>query len=100
MPLAQLQREFGAKVGESLFNHSRGKDDRALVYEHERKSVSAEVNYGIRFKDKPEAETFLKQLCEEVHSRLTDIKMKGKSITLKLMVGNFFNIPRFYTAWR
>lgn len=51
-----------------------------------RKSVSAEVNYGIRFKDDQEFDKFLHQLCTEVHSRLTEISAKGKTITLKYMV--------------
>lgn len=51
-----------------------------------RKSVSAEVNYGIRFTETAELDTFLKQLCAEVHSRLTEIEAKGKTITLKYMV--------------
>lgn len=51
-----------------------------------RKSVSAEVNYGIRFNEYSELEKFLIQLCGEVHSRLQKIKRKGKCITLKIMV--------------
>ena len=51
-----------------------------------RKSVSAEVNYGIRFKTHAEAETFLRQLSAEVQQRLIDIKRKTKCITLKLMI--------------
>lgn len=89
MTLVQLQTEFGNKIGEALYKHCRGLDDRQLVYEHERKSVSAEVNYGIRFTNNIEAETFLKQLAGEVHSRLLEVKMKGKCITLKLMVSSF-----------
>lgn len=51
-----------------------------------RKSVSAEVNYGIRFTETAELDTFLKQLCAEVHNRLTEIGAKGRTITLKYMV--------------
>jgi len=48
--------------------------------------VSAEVNYGIRFKNKEESENFVRQLCDEVEKRLDDIEMNGKTVTLKLMV--------------
>jgi len=48
--------------------------------------VSAEVNYGIRFKNKAESENFVRQLCDEVEKRLDDIEMNGKTVTLKLMV--------------
>lgn len=51
-----------------------------------RKSVSSEVNYGIRFKEEHELDNFLNQLCAEVHSRLIEISAKGKTITLKYMV--------------
>ena len=47
--LAELQKEFGPKTGQSLYKFSRGQDDRPIKVEKERKSVSAEINYGIRF---------------------------------------------------
>ena len=47
--LESLQREFGPKSGTSLYQSCRGIDDRSLKTEHQRKSVSAEINYGIRF---------------------------------------------------
>ena len=49
--LAILQKEFGPKNGQSLFNYCRGIDNREIKIERERKSVSAEINYGIRFKE-------------------------------------------------
>lgn len=51
-----------------------------------RKSVSAEVNYGIRFKEQTELEKFLVQLCVEVQNRLDEARRKGKCVTLKYMV--------------
>lgn len=44
------------------------------------------MNYGIRFAVEGEFDAFLQQLCTEVHSRLTEIRHRGKTITLKLMV--------------
>jgi len=44
-----LQKEFGAKTGQSLHRYCRGQDERQIKIEQQRKSVSAEVNYGIRF---------------------------------------------------
>ncbi|XP_075238161.1 rev1 DNA directed polymerase [Lycorma delicatula] len=84
--LSELQSEFGIKSGLALYNHCRGNDDRDLSFGHVRKSVSADVNYGIRFQDQNEAEKFLHQLSCEVRNRLLDIHMKAKCITLKLMV--------------
>ena len=84
--LPRLQMLVGKKFGETLYQYCRGIDQRALTYSQIRKSVSAEVNYGIRFKTYEELEIFLKQLCQEVHNRLNDIKRKTKCITLKLMI--------------
>jgi DNA repair protein REV1 len=47
--LEKLQKDFGQKTGQSLHRFSRGQDNRPIKMEHERKSVSAEINYGIRF---------------------------------------------------
>lgn len=47
--LFQLQKKFGPRTGQTLFRFCRGLDDRPVRYEKERKSVSAEMNYNIRF---------------------------------------------------
>lgn len=47
--LSKLQKKFGARTGQTLFRFCRGLDDRPVRYEKERKSVSAEMNYNIRF---------------------------------------------------
>ena len=49
LSLQALQKEFGQKTGLQLYQYCRGIDDRTLRTERERKSVSAEINYGIRF---------------------------------------------------
>lgn len=47
--MSQLQKKFGPRTGQTLFRFSRGLDDRPVRYEKERKSVSADMNYNIRF---------------------------------------------------
>ena len=47
--LQKLQETFGPKTGQSLYNNCRGIDDREIKTDHQRQSVSAEINYGIRF---------------------------------------------------
>jgi len=49
LPLSLLQKQFGTKSGQMLYNRSRGIDERTFRTGVERKSVSAEMNYGIRF---------------------------------------------------
>ncbi|GCC26915.1 DNA repair protein REV1 isoform X2 [Chiloscyllium punctatum] len=80
-----LQKEFGPKTGQMLYRFCRGLDDRPVRTERERKSVSAEINYGIRFSQTKEVEVFLFNLAEEIQRRLEISNMKGKRLTLKVM---------------
>ncbi|KAM5182008.1 DNA repair protein REV1 [Mantella aurantiaca] len=86
LAMSKLQKEFGPKTGQMLYRFCRGLDDRPIRKEKERKSVSAEINYGIRFKQVSEAEAFLMNLSEEIQKRLESVKMKGRKLTLKIMV--------------
>ncbi|KAF5284254.1 hypothetical protein FQR65_LT00254 [Abscondita terminalis] len=65
--LAQLRSELGVKIGETVMDFARGVDRKPLNFQHERKSISADVNYGIRFKDK-------------------DVGMRARCLNLKLLV--------------
>ncbi|XP_022119672.2 DNA repair protein Rev1 [Pieris rapae] len=86
LTLASLQQHLGNKTGAQLFDQCRGRDRNPLTYHTVRKSVSAEVNYGIRFQTNDQCYKFLNQLSVEVQSRMQQFKVKGKCITLKLMV--------------
>ncbi|XP_030642140.1 DNA repair protein REV1 [Chanos chanos] len=84
--MARLQREFGPRTGQTLFRFCRGLDDRAVRSEKARKSVSAEMNYNIRFTQVEEAESFLTNLSMEVQKRLQGVGLKGRRVTLKVMM--------------
>ncbi|XP_042317030.1 DNA repair protein REV1 isoform X2 [Sceloporus undulatus] len=84
--MSKLQKEFGPKTGQMLYRFCRGLDDRPVQREKKRKSVSAEINYGIRFTQPKDAEAFLLSLSEEIQCRLEAAGMKGKRLTLKVMV--------------
>ncbi|EDW49946.1 GM14350 [Drosophila sechellia] len=84
--LGRLERVLGKKLGQNLFQNCRGIDDRPLAYEQARKTVSAEMNFGIRFTNSAECEQFLCQLSHEVTKRLVEIKRKARSVNLKIMV--------------
>ncbi|XP_061698609.1 DNA repair protein REV1 isoform X2 [Syngnathoides biaculeatus] len=84
--LTQLQKKFGPRSGQTLFRFCRGLDDRPVRYEKERKSVSAEMNYNIRFTKVDEAESFLSNLSMEVQRRLQEAGLQGRRVTLKVMV--------------
>ncbi|KAJ6508013.1 hypothetical protein C8R47DRAFT_1209023 [Mycena vitilis] len=80
-----LSEALGKKTGEKLYNAIRGIDDTPLSSDKQRKSVSAEINYGIRFESNEAAETFIFRLAADVGERLKAVKMLGRSITLKIM---------------
>lgn len=81
----RLMSTLGPKTGEKIWDYSRG-IDRAEVGEQEsRKSVSAEVNWGIRFVTQDQADEFVQSLCEELHQRLFIQKVKGRQLTMKVM---------------
>ncbi|XP_040564248.1 DNA repair protein Rev1 [Lepeophtheirus salmonis] len=87
LTLQDLQKEFGTKTGKNIYNGVRGVTDVTISYGHERKSVSAEVNYGIRFQEEAEAYDFLERLSKEVSIRCRNLNiLGGRSITLKLMI--------------
>ncbi|KAG6877399.1 hypothetical protein C0992_010042 [Termitomyces sp. T32_za158] len=82
---AVLCDALGKLTGETLYNALRGVDEKKLESDKPRKSVSCEINYGIRFENGQQAEAFIYQMAKEVAKRLDDIGMAGRSITLKIM---------------
>ncbi|QRV86890.1 DNA repair protein REV1 [Ceratobasidium sp. AG-Ba] len=80
-----LRKALGDKSGERIWNAIRGVDDRVLESDKPRKSVSADVNYGIRFENNEHAENFMYGLGREVSDRLKSINKRGRSLTLKIM---------------
>ncbi|KAF9453668.1 DNA repair protein [Macrolepiota fuliginosa MF-IS2] len=82
---AVLCYALGKTTGETLYNAIRGIDEKQLESSKERKSVSCEINYGIRFENNEQAEKFIYQMAEEVKRRLDEVKMLGRMITLKVM---------------
>ncbi|XP_046443006.1 DNA repair protein REV1-like isoform X2 [Daphnia pulex] len=84
--LGKLQQEFGQKQGQTLYHMCRGEDKRALKTDHVRKSVSADINYGIRFANDQEMHKFVQELSIEVSKRMEEIHVRGKLLTLKLKI--------------
>ncbi|XP_043710957.1 DNA repair protein REV1 isoform X4 [Telopea speciosissima] len=79
-----LQKDFGAKTGDMLWNYSRGIDNRMVGVVQETKSIGADVNWGVRFNDLKDSQHFLVNLCKEVSLRLQGCELQGRTITLKV----------------
>jgi DNA repair protein REV1 len=81
----RLTSVLGPKTGEKLWEYARGIDRTEVGEQTVRKSVSAEVNWGIRFINQQEAEEFVGNLCKELERRLLNEGVKGKHLTVKIM---------------
>lgn len=81
----RLMTVLGPKTGEKIWDYSRGIDRAEVGEQVVRKSVSAEVNWGIRFISQVEAEEFVQNLCIELQRRLIDQRVKGRQMTMKIM---------------
>eukprot|EP00834_Sanchytrium_tribonematis_P000239 NODE_5_length_72347_cov_1.339331.p7 type:complete len:687 gc:universal NODE_5_length_72347_cov_1.339331:20804-18744(-) len=82
-----LQEKFGIKKGETIFKMVRGIDDRELNDQtEERQSVSAEINWGIRFNTHEELNEFIVGLNNQAVCRLKNEESLCQKCVLKLMV--------------
>ncbi|KAI9738816.1 MAG: deoxycytidyl transferase [Cirrosporium novae-zelandiae] len=81
----RLMNILGPKTGQRIWDYSRGIDHTQVGEQVVRKSVSAEVNWGIRFVTQEQADEFVQSLCDELHRRLAEQKVKGRQLTMKIM---------------
>ncbi|KAJ5025999.1 hypothetical protein PSV08DRAFT_391508 [Bipolaris maydis] len=81
----RLIQTLGPKTGEKLYEYSRGIDHQEVGEQVIRKSVSAEVNWGVRFENQDQADEFIASLCGELQKRLLKERVKGKQFTMKVM---------------
>ncbi|KAI9639788.1 uncharacterized protein MKK02DRAFT_18867 [Dioszegia hungarica] len=84
-PKGAFRGVLGPKTGEMVWGYLRGMDDRKLEPHKERKSISAEMNYGIRFRNDEQAEICVRDLAAEVAKRMKQVNAKGRLLTLKIM---------------
>ena len=76
---------LGPKTGEKIWDYSRGVDHAEVGDQPIRKSVSAEVNWGIRFVTQDQVDEFIQSLADELHKRLLNEGVKGRQLTMKIM---------------
>eukprot|EP00439_Symbiodinium_sp_Y106_P041327 s2006_g5.t1 len=83
VPLAKLRELFGEKQAQSLFRLSRGIDDRPWDPRPPRKSVGAQIAWGVRFEDTEALRHFVAELTTEALRRLARHGRRGSSLTVK-----------------
>ena len=84
VPLAKLRELFGEKQAQSLFRLSRGIDDRPWDPRPPRKSVGAQIAWGVRFEDTEALRHFVAELTTEALRRLARHGRRGSSLTVKV----------------
>ncbi|KAL2916549.1 deoxycytidyl transferase [Polyrhizophydium stewartii] len=82
MPLPDVQRILGDKVGATLHQFAQGIDARSLENK-ERQSIGAEVTWGIRFQTQNQVAAFMDDFCQEIYGRAVRAGVRGKHITVK-----------------
>jgi DNA polymerase IV len=93
---AELMQYFG-KMGRFYYRIVRGEDDRAVIPNRIRKSVSVENSYDPDLSDRVMIEAALRQLGIELYDRLDRLDVKGHTITLKVKFADYTQITRSYT---
>ncbi|KAG5363394.1 DNA repair protein [Yarrowia sp. B02] len=84
--IPKISALLGPKRGPQIIDFCLGKDDSPLVIQDERKSVSVEISYGVRFENKQQFDGFVTNMCAELASRLEEISVEGSQLTCKLYV--------------
>lgn len=95
-PQADLVRRFG-KNGYDFARHARGLDERPVVTEHERKSVSQEITFDRDVSDGTVLRRTLGEQAAEVSRVLKQKRLAGTTVKLKLRWPDFTTISRQVT---
>jgi DNA repair protein REV1 len=86
VPLSTLQQLFGERVGQSFYHVCRGQDGSPVEPLKPRKSIGAEVSWGVRFgaDDDGKVVNFLTSIAHEVAARCKAVRGLGSKVTLKV----------------
>ncbi|MBT4866402.1 MAG: DNA polymerase IV [Planctomycetaceae bacterium] len=93
MPLDELRQRFG-KSGEHLWELAHGIDDRAVIPDHEAKSISHETTFPADIEDPEVLRACLLGLTEQVARRLRQQSLRGRVVQIKLRFADFRTITR------
>ncbi|KAI5965818.1 REV1 [Candida pseudojiufengensis] len=87
----RLIQLLGEKTGTKLYEYARGIDQTSIEIDTSnpemvlgRKSISVDVNFGIRFDTIEELDDFFIRLAREVYNRMVNLGIIGSTLTLRL----------------
>ena len=96
LPKQKMMQHFG-KAGSYFYDVIRGRDNRPVVSQRERKSIGAERTYETDHFDIDVVKEKLTEVIEIMWKRCEAKNMFGKTITLKLRFSDFTTITRSHT---
>ncbi len=85
MTLSSLQSLFGNRVGKLMWQQAMGKDSQPVQVLKGQTSISAEMNYGMRYTESEQPLEFIRELADGLSRRLLEKGLHSGTITLKLM---------------
>lgn len=97
--LHHLVEEFG-KMGRVFYDFARGIDERPVVSEWERKSVSCEQTFARDLTTHAQVTIELYHTVEELERRIAKSGFEGRTLTLKVKYADFQQITRSLTQDR
>ncbi|VDD83750.1 unnamed protein product [Mesocestoides corti] len=75
----QLSSLLGVKTSQRILQLCQGKDSSELTFDRYAKSISAEINYGIRLSSWSEVEKFVGDLAKELAARMANAAAESRS---------------------
>ena len=94
--VSELVTKFG-KVGRFYYQIARGEDDRLVVPNRVRKSLSVETSYDPDLNDRLSIEEALEQVAIDLHARLKKAGVSGQTLTLKVKFADYSQVTRSVT---
>ncbi|MBI5845970.1 MAG: DNA polymerase IV [Deltaproteobacteria bacterium] len=96
LPREVLIRNLG-KLGEIVFDFSRGIDVRTVEPPEAAKSIGREITFDRDISDREEALRMILALCRKTARRLRKRGVAGRTVTLKVRYGDFTSVTRSHT---
>jgi DNA polymerase-4 len=96
VPEETLRARFG-RHGVDMARQARGIDERPLVAEHERKSVSQEATFARDLRDVSGLKRQLWRLCQGVSRRLREAELAAGTVAIRLRYADFATLSRQMT---
>ena len=89
LPDSALVASLGSALGSRLRALACNEDPRAVVPEHEAKSIGAEETFAVDVNDPAVCDRELVRLVDRVSERLRRADVQARTLTLKIRYGNF-----------